>query len=630
MNLLSVENITKTFGERILFENISFGISEGDKMALVAANGSGKTTLLQILQGTTDADSGKVVYRNNIRKAFLSQDPDFTPDFTIQQIMDQAHSTIKKIIHQYEYISSVNPQNYSGNYEDDLSNSMADMETYNAWDYDRKLKNMLHVFGIEDVTKKITNLSGGQKKRLALALVLMDNPQLLILDEPTNHLDIEMIEWLEEYLQQSGLALLMVTHDRYFLDRVCTKILELTHKKIYVHQGNYSYFLEKSEERKEIENIEIEKAKQLFKKELDWMRRMPKARTTKSKARIDSFYEIEAKAKSKKIEQQLRLEMKMNRLGGKIAELKNIRKQFGNQIIIDSFTYTFLKGDRIGIIGKNGVGKSTFLNILMGKEPFDSGHISTGDTIVYGHYTQDGMLLKEDKRVIEVVKEIAEYIPMNNGTSISASQFLQHFLFPPEMQYTYVSKLSGGERRRLHLLTVLIKNPNFLILDEPTNDLDLLTLNKLEDFLESYSGCLIIVSHDRYFMDKLVDHLFVFEGDGKIRDYVGTYSEFREEEDYKELQKLDHSKKESISDTKSELLEVKSEKRKLSYKEKLELENLEKEIEKLEKEKKNLELDFQSMSLSSKELQEKGLRMQNLVEELDAKTLRWMELTEMF
>jgi ATP-binding cassette subfamily F protein uup len=533
MNFLSVENLSKNYGERDLFENIFFGLAQGDKVALVANNGTGKSTLLNILAGTEDADSGKVIYRSGVRKAFLVQDPNYKEEYTIQEVIERSNATLRKVISDYEQVIEKQATDQSEAVQLAFETCYANMELFQAWDYDRKLENILHKFGLQDVQKKVNSLSGGQKKRLALALVLMDNPEFIVLDEPTNHLDIGMIEWLEDYLQQANLTILMVTHDRYFLDRVCNRIMELTDGKLYMHEGNYSYFVEKRAQREEVYAIEIDKAGKLMKKELEWMRRMPKARTTKSKARIDSFYEIEEKANSKKVQKELRLEVKMSRMGGKILEFKKVYKSYGDLAIVKGFDYTFRKGERIGIIGKNGVGKSTFLNMITSKEEPDSGKINVGDTIVFGYYSQAGMVLKEDKRVIEVVKEIADIITLGNGSIITASQFLQHFMFSPEMQFTFVSKLSGGEKRRLYLLTVLMKNPNFLILDEPTNDLDLMTLNKLEEFLENFPGCLLIVSHDRYFMDKLVDHLFVFEGDGQINQFTGNYTEYRIEQDEK-------------------------------------------------------------------------------------------------
>jgi len=478
-----------------------------------------------------------------------------------------------------------------------------------------------------DKSQLVRTLSGGQKKRLALALALLDTPDFLILDEPTNHLDIEMVEWLEDYLTQSSVTLLMVTHDRYFLDRVCNVILEMNDGTMYRHQGNYSYFLQKRAEREEAFQVEIDKAGKLMKKELEWMRRQPKARTTKSKSRIDAFYEIEAKAKSGKKQDELKLDVKMSRMGGKILELKKVYKSYGENHILKGFDYTFKSGERIGIIGKNGIGKSTFLNIITGKEEADSGKVNVGDTIIYGYYSQAGIQLKEDKRVIEVLKEIADVITLSDGSKLTASAFLQHFLFPPEMQYTYVSKLSGGERRRLHLMTVLMKNPNFLILDEPTNDLDLLTLQKLEEFLENFAGCLIVVSHDRYFLDKMVDHLFMFKGNAEIKDFWGPYSEYK----LTLLKEASDQKKTSTESVKVAASQPKKEtpKKKLSFKEKFEFEQLEIEIPQLEQQKKTLEEKLQDPNLPFEELQKLSTELGALSDALDDKTMRWLELDEL-
>jgi ATP-binding cassette subfamily F protein uup len=630
MNYLSVEGLTKNYGEKILFKNINFGLSKGEKVALIANNGVGKSTLLKILGGKDTPDSGKVSLRNGIRVGFLDQEPDFGMHLTINDLINGANSKLLSAIREYEDSLVAQGDDYNDETHRRFELASNKMEELQAWDYERRLTTILSKFNITDLTQHIDSLSGGQKKRLALALVLLDNPELIILDEPTNHLDLDMIEWLEEYLSQSTLTLLMVTHDRYFLDRVCNKILELTDGKLFRHEGNYSYFLEKRAEREEVYDVEVGKAKQLMKKELEWMRRMPKARGTKSKARIDSFYDIQDKANSRRKKQELKLEVRMSRIGGNILDLKKVRKSYGDKLILDGFEYSFKKGERIGIIGKNGVGKTTFLNIITQNEQPDSGKINVGDTIVYGYYSQKGIVLKEDQRVIDVVKDIADVIILGDGTSLPASQFLTHFLFPPEMQYTYVSKLSGGERRRLYLLTVLIKNPNFLILDEPTNDLDLLTLNKLEDFLHAFGGCLIVVSHDRYFMDKLVDHLFIFEGDGKVRDYNGTYSEYREEEEEKEM--LIEAERKAAQQKKVEpekpkvLVEAK---RKMTFKEKQEFENLEKEIADLDAEKAELEKSLADTSLSHEQIVHLASRFEIVKDSIDDKSLRWIELSEL-
>jgi ATP-binding cassette subfamily F protein uup len=632
MNYLSVEGLTKNYGEKILFKDLHFGLSKGEKVALIANNGVGKSTLLKIITGQDTPDSGKVSVRHGIRMGFLTQDPDFSAHETINDLINGANSKLLAAIREYEDALVAQGEDYNDETHRRFELASNKMEELQGWDYERRLTTILSKFNITNLGQTIDSLSGGQKKRLALALVLLDNPEMIILDEPTNHLDLDMIEWLEEFLTQSTLTLLMVTHDRYFLDRVCNKILELHDGKIYRHEGNYSYFLQKRDEREEVYDIEAGKAKQLMKKELEWMRRMPKARGTKSKSRIDAFYDIKEKAMSRKKKQELKLEVRMSRIGGNILDLKKVRKSYGDKVILDGFEYSFKKGERIGIIGKNGVGKTTFLNIITGNEQPDSGKVNLGDTIVYGYYSQAGITLKEDKRVIEVVKDIADVIILGDGSSLPASQFLTHFMFPPEMQYTYVSKLSGGERRRLYLLTVLIKNPNFLILDEPTNDLDLLTLNKLEDFLMSFGGCLIVVSHDRYFMDKLVDHLFIFEGNGVVRDYNGTYSEYREEEDEKELLEEEERKaqkdKEKVKIVEAEK-KAPAEKKKLSFKEKHEYETLEKDIASLESERAEIEQQLSGESGGHEELMKLSKRFEEVKQLIDDKSMRWLELSEL-
>ncbi len=625
MNQFSAENISRVYGERVLFEGLNFGLSKGEKVALIANNGSGKTSLLNIVAGIEEPDDGVVAIREGVRLGYLQQDPEFEEELTINELLQGSHSSVLEVIRAYEKAVEAQSADYSEQTQKEFDRASAEMDKHDAWDYERKVEQILGQFGVTDLDQKIATLSGGQRKRLALGLVLLDNPDLLILDEPTNHLDLDMIEWLEKYLQQSTMTLLMVTHDRYFLDRVCDKILELSDEKLYIHHGNYQYFLTKRAEREEVNSIEIDKANKLMKTELEWMRRMPKARTTKSKSRIDAFYDTKEVATSRKIAQELKLEVKVSRVGGKILELKKLRKAYGEKTILDGFDYTFKKGERIGIIGKNGVGKSTFLNIITGKEQADSGKVNVGDTIVYGHYTQEGIQLKEDKRVIDVLKDIAEVIVLANGSKLSASQFLNHFMFPPAMQYTPVSKLSGGEKRRLYLLTVLIKNPNFLILDEPTNDLDLLTLNKLEEFLLGFGGCVIIVSHDRYFMDKLVDHLFVFEGEGQIKDFNGSYSDYH---DYKKEQQVNVKLKPEIKEEKKNYREPNTDKKKLSYKEKLEFDQLEKDIEELETEKLQLEEKLNSAGTDYEELQGVSERYAELNSELEEKSVRWLELGE--
>ena len=620
MNYLSVENISKSFGERVLFEGLNFGLNYGDKVALIANNGSGKTSMLKIIAGKDVPGTGKVTVRNGIRIGYLEQEPVFNEKFTINELLYSSNAEVVKIIREYESALEMQTNDYNDTTAERFEKASLEMEKANGWNFDNELKQILSKFKIVDLEAKVEMLSGGQKKRLALALLLIDAPDLLLLDEPTNHLDIEMIEWLEEYLKNQNITLLMITHDRYFLDRVCNHILELEDGKLYHHKGNYSYFLVKRDERESNFNVELSKAGRLMKKELEWIRKSPKARTTKSKARVDNFEVIKTKATSKKIKQELKLEVKMSRVGGKILELKKVYKSYGDLKILSGFDYTFKNGERIGIIGKNGVGKSTFLNIITQSLKPDSGKINVGETIVYGYFTQKGIQLKQDKRVIEVLKDIAEVIIMSDNKKITASQLLEHFMFPSNMQYTYVSKLSGGEKRRLYLLTVLMKNPNFLILDEPTNDLDLLTLNKLEEFLLDFKGCLILVSHDRYFMDKLTDHLFIFKGNGIIKDEYSSYSEYRAKLN-KEL-KLKKKKEKVLSES--------SEKANLfSYENRKEHKSLERQIEKLEKEKKQMEDFFKDSNISYDLMHEKGKELETLNNLLDDKLNRWMELDEL-
>jgi len=595
-------------------------------MALIANNGTGKSSLLKIIANEDIPDSGTVTLRAGIRIGSLAQEPNFDKNKTLEELISSSNTELIKTIKDYDKALEEQAKEYNSHTIKQLDVASAKMDETKAWDYERKMKQVLSKFNIDDISQKVSSLSGGQKKRVALAMLLLDEPELLLLDEPTNHLDVEMIEWLEKYLQQRKITLLMVTHDRYFLDRVCNHILEIEGGKLYHHRGNYAYFLEKREEREVAFATEVSKAGKLMKKELEWIRRSPKARTTKSKSRITNFEKIKDKANSKTAKQELNLDIKMSRVGGKILELKKVRKSFGDLSIMDGFDYSFKKGERIGIVGRNGVGKSTFLNILTGAELADSGKVNPGETIVFGYFTQAGIELKEDKRVIEVLKDIAEVIVMADGKKVTASQFLQHFMFAPEMQHTYVSKLSGGERRRLYLLTILIKNPNFLILDEPTNDLDLLTLNKLEEFLLQFKGCLLLVSHDRYFMDKLTDHLFIFNGNGVIKDEYCSYSEYRkklntEEKKTKKTQKTDTE--ETLSTTQS------AKKKKLSYKDKYEYEQLEIEIEKLEKEKNALETALEDTDMSYEKMMDKSEKLGKTIELIDEKSFRWMELDEL-
>ncbi len=628
MNYLSAENLSKSFGDIELFEDLNIGLRKGDKTALIANNGAGKSSLLDILAGKEPADTGKVVYRDELKIAYLKQNPTFDDNLNVNELIRGANSEVLSIIHEYEKALKNQTENFTSKTQKAFEEASAKIDKSKAWDHERRMKQILTLFNITDLDQKIISLSGGQKKRLALAIILLDDPDLLILDEPTNHLDINMIEWLEKYLSTASLTLLMVTHDRYFLDRVCDHILELSDGKIYHHKGNYGYFLEKSAEREAVEKTEINKARRLMKKELDWMRRMPKARTTKSKARIDSFYEIKEKATSQKIKQELKLDVKMPRVGGKILEFRNVIKAYGDIKILENFDYIFKKGERIGIIGKNGTGKSSFLNMITGLEKANSGSIVKGETITFGYYSQDGIQFREDQRVIDILKDIAEIITLSKGQRLTASQFLQHFMFTPKMQFQPVSTLSGGERRRLYLLTVLMKNPNFLILDEPTNDLDILILNKLEDFLLNFGGCLIIVSHDRYFLDKLCDHLFLFKGDGMIKDFYGNYTQYKNKED--ENEKLERKQKavNKKNEIKEKSVKKQKEKTKLSFNEKREYENLEKEIEFLEKEKTELETKLNSGSENYEELEKISSRVGEVIDLIDEKTLRWIELDE--
>jgi ATP-binding cassette subfamily F protein uup len=635
MNLLSIENLSKSYGEKQLFQNLTFGINQGEKVALVARNGSGKSTLLRIITGTDTSDDGKVIFRRDLRVSFLDQNPSFNEELSIIDTVLMAENEITKAIKQYEKIIDIPTDELNSKQAEELEQALAQMDKTNAWAYEIRVKQVLAKLGLVKITVPVKKLSGGQKKRGALAKVLIEEPDLLIMDEPTNHLDVDMIEWLEEYLENKDLSLLLVTHDRYFLDNVCNKIIELDQQTLYTYQGNYSYFLEKKSEREFNAAREIDKAKNLMRKELEWIRRMPKARGTKSKSRIDAFYDLKDKATDKKQHADLELNVKMSRIGGKVIEMKKVYKAYDDLKILKGFDYTFKTGERIGIVGKNGIGKSTFLNLISGKEQPDSGKINVGETIVFGYYSQAGIELKEDKRVIEVVKEnIAEVISLADGSKVSASQFLTLFQFPPEMQYTFVSKLSGGERRRLFLLTVLVKNPNFLILDEPTNDLDLLTLQTLEEFLMNFKGCLVIVSHDRYFMDKLVDHLFVFEGDGEVKDFSGNYQDWRakvmaDEQELKKKEKQLTAEKNTENIAAAEADTQKNKIKKKSFKEKFEFEQLQHVIAALETEKVQLSEQLSSGAGTHAEIAKWSERIGQIVEELNEKELRWLMLSEL-
>jgi ATP-binding cassette subfamily F protein uup len=628
MNYLNGENLSKDLGERILFENIEISINKGDKIALVANNGTGKSSLLKILAGVEPPDNGIVRVRKGVRLAYLSQEPQFDNSLTIQEMIDEAGTHVLGVIRNYEKALDEQTHHFTTENQRSLEHATAAMDEADAWDHERMLKELLTRFDIENYDQPIGSLSGGQKKRLAIALALIQHPDLLLLDEPTNHLDLDMIEWLENYLSRSGISILMVSHDRYFLDAVCNQILEMADGRLQTYNGNYAYFLEKKAANDAAQAAEIGKAQQLMKTELDWMRRSPQARTTKSKSRISAFYDTEAKAKSGKNEQELSLSVKMTRIGGKILEIKKLYKSYDEKIILKGFDYTFKKGERIGMVGKNGCGKSTFLNMIMDLEKADSGKINRGDTIVFGYYSQQGMhSLKPGKRVIEVLKDVADVIELANGSKVTASQLLNLFLFPPDMQHQFVEKLSGGEKRRLYLLTVLMQNPNFLILDEPTNDLDILTLNKLESFLEDFAGCILLVSHDRYFLDRLVDHLFIFEGEGAIRDYNGSYTEYRLEQENldKAQRKEDKANAEVFEAKKEKPIEAKT---KLTFKEKYEFENLEGEIADLEKEKEELEAVLQSGTSDYEILAKTTERLGEVINEISQKSDRWLELSE--
>ncbi len=616
MNYLSVENISKSYGEKVLFEDISFGINKDQKVAFVAKNGSGKTSILNIIANLDVPDSGQVVSRKGISIAYLAQKDDINPDLTIEETIFATDNKILSIVNQYEKAlkNIENGDAYQAAF--DL------MDQHNAWDFETQYRQILSKLKLEDLSLKVGSLSGGQKKRLSLAIVLINKPDLLILDEPTNHLDLEMIEWLEAYFAKEKITLFMVTHDRYFLERVCDEILELDEGKIYKYKGNYSYYLQNKEERLALEATNLGKAKSLFKKELEWMRKQPKARTTKSKSRIDDFHQIKDKAHQRRKDHKVQLEINMERLGSKILELHKLQKSFGDKVILDGFDYVFKRGERIGIIGKNGTGKSSFLNIITEKAPVDGGKVVVGETIKFGYYTQSGITIKPGQKVIEVVKEFGEFIPLTKGRKISASQLLERFLFDKKKQYDFVEKLSGGEQKRLYLCAVLIQNPNFLILDEPTNDLDVVTLNVLESFLLDYPGNLLVVSHDRYFMDKIVDALFVFRGEGVVENFPGNYSDFRA---YENSNEAEEAPVEKVIEKKIE--EKKKSKNALSFDEKREFGALEVEIERLQKRKLTIENQFLNVEIDADDIPKKSEELQEIANELEEKEERWLELS---
>lgn len=613
MNYLTVNNLSKYYGDKLLFENITFFLDKGQKIALIAKNGTGKSSLIKILQGLEPAETGEYKFHKDIKVGFLIQEPDFDENKTVYQTIMHADNPTLKASLEYEHaLDGI------GN----LDEAMQKMDELQAWDYEQQMKTILSKFLISDLDQIVKTMSGGQRKRLALAILLLENPDLLILDEPTNHLDLDMIEWLEETLSKQNITLLMITHDRYFLERICTEILEIDNGILYKHKGNYSKYLENKELREENQRINVERAQNTFRKELEWMRRQPKARTTKAQSRVDNFENVKAAATAQAKDKAVEIELKMNRLGGKILELHNISKNYGSKILLDKFSHKFQRGERIGIVGKNGCGKSTLLNIITQQEKFDNGNLVLGETVVFGYYNQKGLQLKTDKKVIDVIKDIAEFLPVNKGT-ISASQLLERFLFIPSQQHNLVSTLSGGEKRRLYLLTILMKNPNFLILDEPTNDLDIMTLQVLEDFLMEFKGCLLIVSHDRYFLDKLTDHLFVFEGNGKVRGFLGNYNEYRLQlkEEQKQLAQLEKQNAEQVTKN------TEKQKHKLSFKEQQEFNQLEKDIDKLSNEKNTLSEKLTTIT-DYIEIEKTAKRIEEIIQSLDEKESRWLELSE--
>lgn len=614
---LQVENLTKSFGDLVLFNGISFGIAEGQRIGLIAKNGSGKTTLLNILAGKEGYDEGKITFRRDLRVGYLEQSPKYPEELTVLEACFYHGNSTVELIKEYE--RCMETPGTPG-----MDELLVRMEHEKAWDYERRAKQILSQLKIRDFSQKIGHLSGGQLKRVALANILITEPDLLILDEPTNHLDLDMTEWLEEYLNRGSLSLLMVTHDRYFLDRVCSEIIEIDNRQLYSYKGNYSYYLEKRQERIEATNAEIARANNLYRTELEWMRRMPQARGHKARYREEAFYELEKVAKQRTYDANVKLDVKASYIGSKIFEADHLCKRFGDLKILDDFSYIFARYEKMGIVGNNGTGKSTFIKILMGLEKPDSGTLDIGETVRFGYYSQEGLQFNEQMKVIDVITDIAEVIELGNGKRLTASQFLQHFLFTPETQHSYVYKLSGGERRRLYLCTVLMRNPNFLVLDEPTNDLDIVTLQVLEEYLQNFKGCVIVVSHDRYFMDKVVDHLLVFKGQGDIRDFPGNYSDYR---DWK-LAKAEHEKEAAKpKEEKTQRVRL-NDKRRMTFKERKEFEQLEKEIAALEEEKKQIEEALCSGTLSVDELTEKSKRLPLLNDELDEKTMRWLELSE--
>ncbi|MBV8038422.1 ABC-F family ATP-binding cassette domain-containing protein [Bacteroides sp. AN502] len=620
--ILQVENLTKSFGDLVLFENISFGLAEGQRVGLIAKNGSGKSTLLNILSGKEGYDEGKISFRRDLRVGYLEQSPSYPEELTVLEACFHHGNTTVDLIKDYE--RCMETEGHPG-----LDELLVRMDHEKAWDYELKAKQILSQLKIRDFNQQVKHLSGGQLKRVALANTLITEPDLLILDEPTNHLDLDMTEWLEEYLRRTNLTLLMVTHDRYFLDRVCSEIIEIDNRTLYSYKGNYSYYLEKRQERIDAKTVEVERANNLYRTELEWMRRMPQARGHKARYREEAFYELEKVAKQRFHDANVKLDVKASYIGNKIFEADHLCKAFGELKILDDFSYIFARYEKMGIVGNNGTGKSTFIKILMGLVKPDSGTLDIGETVRFGYYSQDGLQFNEQMKVIDVVQDIAEVIELGNGRRLTASQFLQHFLFTPETQHSYVYKLSGGERRRLYLCTVLMRNPNFLVLDEPTNDLDIVTLQVLEEYLQGFKGCVIVVSHDRYFMDKVVDHLLVFNGGGDIRDFPGNYTQYREWKEAKARHDKEQQAAAKPQATAKPARTRQDEKRRMSFKERREFEQLEKEIAELEAEKKAIEDALCSGTLSVDELTEKSRRLPQLTDLIDEKTMRWLELSEM-
>ena len=625
ISYLQIDKLTKSFGDLVLFEDITFGIAQGQKVGLIAKNGTGKTTLLNIIAGKEDYDSGAVVFRNDLRVGYLEQMPHYPDGLTVLQACFYSPNETVRLIAEYEQAMA------SGDHSN-LEDILLRMDNLKAWDYEQRAKQILGQLKIHNFDQKVETLSGGQLKRVALANVLITDPELIILDEPTNHLDLEMTEWLEGYLSRANISILMVTHDRYFLDRVCSEIIEIDRKQIYQYKGNYSYYLEKRQERMDALNAEVDRASNLLRKELDWMRRQPQARGTKAKYRIDAFYELEKKAKQQHEVGNVNLDVKASYIGSKIFEAEHVSKRFGDLKIVEDFNYIFARYEKMGIVGNNGTGKSTFIKMLMGEVEPDSGRFDVGETVRFGYYSQDGLQFDEQMKVIDVGQNIAEYVDLGDGKKMGVSQFLNYFLFSPEKQHNYVFKLSGGEKRRLYLCTVLMRSPNFLVLDEPTNDLDIVTLNVLEEYLRNFKGCAIVVSHDRYLMDKVVDHLLVFRGNADIKDFPGNYTQYRE---WKEVQ--DQLEKEAEAARRAEIAPTmektsrpeKEQKKKLTFKERKEFEALEVEIPLLEAEKAELETAMSSGTLSNDELLAKSERIATVIEEIDEKTMRWLELSEL-